>query len=110
MKDPRAELVAKAVKDPKFREELKRNPAAVIEKSAGVKLPAGLTVKVLEDTAGVVHLVLPPDAGALSEADLKKVAGGADAATYGNLCAASTGQFSYPCTPAGQMRPDGTTA
>jgi hypothetical protein len=27
-KDPRAEIVAKAVKDPQFREELRKNPAA----------------------------------------------------------------------------------
>jgi hypothetical protein len=78
-KDPRAAIVAKAVKDPKFREELKKDPAAAIEKAIGVKLPAGMTVKVVEDTAAVVHLVLPPSARPLSEKELGKVAGGAAA-------------------------------
>jgi hypothetical protein len=76
MNDPRADIVAKAVKDPKFREELKKDPASAIEKATGVKVPAGLTVKIVEDSASVVHLVLPPDPKSLSEADLKKVAGG----------------------------------
>jgi hypothetical protein len=75
-KDPRAEIVAKALKDPKFREELKKNPAAAIEKAVGVKLPAGVTVRIVEDSASVVHLVLPPSGRPLSEKELGKVAGG----------------------------------
>jgi hypothetical protein len=46
-----------------------------------VKVPAGVTVKIVEDSSSVVHLVLPALApaqkGALSEADLEKVSGGA---------------------------------
>jgi hypothetical protein len=75
-KDPRADVLAKAVKDPAFRKELLADPAAAIEKATGVKVPAGMNVKVIEDSASVVHLVLPADPKALNESDLKKVSGG----------------------------------
>jgi hypothetical protein len=85
-KDPRADIIAKAVKDPAFRAALLKDPAAAIEKASALKLPAGVKVKVVEDTASVVHLVLPPDAGALGEADLKKVAGGGTLPTKPGGC------------------------
>lgn len=73
--DPRAELIAKAVKDPSFRAALLKDPAAAIAKSTGMKLPDGLAVKVLEDSASTVHLVLPPAPAALSQKELEKIAG-----------------------------------
>lgn len=77
----REKIVEKALKEPKFREELKKNANAAVEREAGVKIPAGTTIKVLEDSASVVHLVLPPAGlkGALSDKELEKVSGG----TYG---------------------------
>ncbi len=51
--------------------------AALVE--AGVEVPAGTTIKVVEDTADTRHLVLPVapgDAGELSAEELEKVAGG----------------------------------
>jgi hypothetical protein len=79
-KDPRADVVKKALTDPAFKAELLKNPAAAVEKAAGVKLPSGVTVKVLEDTASTVHLVLPgwipAGKNELSEKDLGAVAGG----------------------------------
>jgi hypothetical protein len=98
-KDPRAELVAKAVKDPKFREELKKNPAAAIEKAVGVKLPAGLSIKVVEDSSSVVHLVLPPQGSGkpLSERELSAVAGGTapgdESMATAKMCQNNTGFF-----------------
>ena len=52
-------LIRKTYKDAAFKAELLKNPKATIEKAAGVKYPAGVTVKVLEDTENAVHLVLP---------------------------------------------------
>jgi len=80
-RDPRADVVKKALTDPAFKAELLKNPAAAIEKATGVRAPEGLTIKVVEDTASTVHLVLPAARakGALSEAELGKVAGGAGA-------------------------------
>jgi hypothetical protein len=75
----REKIIQKALNDPKFREELKKNAVAAVEKEAGVKVPSGTTIKVLEDSASTVHLVLPPAQlkGALSDKDLAKVSGGA---------------------------------
>jgi hypothetical protein len=83
MKD---KLIAKALKDPKFREELKKDPAAAIEKEFGVKVPAGVKVKIVEDSADSVHLVLPPaKSEEISDKDLDKVAGGCNHTCY-NQC------------------------
>ncbi len=77
--DPRAALIAKALTDPAFKAELLKNPNAAVEKATGVKVPAGVTIKIVEDTASAVHLVLPGSAksGSLSDDELGKVAGGA---------------------------------
>ncbi len=79
MADPREAVIKKALTDPAFKAELLSNPAAAIEKATGVKLPAGVAVKVVSDSASVVHLVLPATAksGALSDNDLENVSGGA---------------------------------
>lgn len=81
-KDLRAELIKKALTDASFKSELLKTPTAAVEKAGGVKVPAGVTVKVLEDTASVIHLVLPaaPPKGSLSEKELASVAGGAGVA------------------------------
>jgi hypothetical protein len=44
----------------------------------GLAVPAGVAVKVVENTDNLIHVVLPmPPSTELSEADLEKVAGGA---------------------------------
>lgn len=52
-------LAKKALSDPKFKAELLKSPNAAAEK-AGVKLPPGVELKVVEDSTSHVHLVLPP--------------------------------------------------
>lgn len=72
------QVLAKSVKDPAFRASLLKDANAALEKELGVKAPAGFKVKVVEDSASVVHLVLPPVLSKeLSEGDLGKVSGGA---------------------------------
>jgi hypothetical protein len=75
----REKILAKAVNDKAFRAALLKDPAAALEKETGVKFPPGLKVKVVEDTADTVHLVLPPSAarGRLGDAELGRVVGGA---------------------------------
>ncbi|HOW27326.1 MAG TPA: NHLP leader peptide family RiPP precursor [Elusimicrobiota bacterium] len=75
MKD---KIIKKALTDPAFKKALIANPNAAIEKELGMKIPAGLTVKVVEDAPNTVHLVLPavPAKGELGDADLEKVSGG----------------------------------
>lgn len=93
--DPKSAVIQKALTDPAFKAELLKNPAAAVEKATGLKLPPGVQIKIVEDSASNVHLVLPPSApkGELGAADLSKVAGG-----YGMLgtqaggCGDSTAQ------------------
>jgi hypothetical protein len=80
-KEPRTAVIAKALADPAFRAALLKDPKSAVEQATGVKVPPGVSIKVVEDTASVVHLVLPPASASrsLSEAQLAQVAGGADA-------------------------------
>jgi hypothetical protein len=71
-------VVAQAWKDPDFKQELLNNPKNTLEKALGVKLPRGVTFRIIEDTATTVTLVLPalPDdftPGGPSDAELREM-------------------------------------
>lgn len=80
-----SQIVAKAWADDKFKQRLLADPAAVLKEN-GLTVPAGLTVKVAEDTDKVRNLILPVNPAAeLSEAELDLVAGGrADPCGWGD--------------------------
>jgi hypothetical protein len=70
------EVIKRADSDPQFRNRLKSNPAAAC-KEAGVSLPAGTTVKVIERQPTEVYHILDAVAnGELDDAELAAVAGG----------------------------------
>jgi hypothetical protein len=71
------QLVAKTWADEVFKKRLIADPAAVL-KEAGLEVPEGVKVKVVEDTDTVMHLVLPPKPSEdeLSEEQLSQAAGG----------------------------------
>ncbi len=71
---PLSTLIAKARSDPSFKKRLLANPAAALS-AAGVVIPPGVTVKVVENTAKLLHLVLPVE-GELSDAALESAIGG----------------------------------
>jgi hypothetical protein len=72
-----ATIIAKALLDDGYREELLANPKHAIQQEFGKELPLGLEVRVVEESANVVYLVLPPKpVVALSDADLQAVVGG----------------------------------
>jgi Nitrile hydratase, alpha chain len=72
-----AKVIAKAWRDPSFKAKLLADPQAVLEE-AGMAVPAGVTVKVVENTATHFHVVLPPKpTGQLSDEALDTVAAGA---------------------------------
>ena len=71
----RAKVADKAATDADFRARLVSDPKGAIGQELGVTLPAGLTVKVHEESAETAHLVLPPG-GTLSESDLQAISGG----------------------------------
>jgi hypothetical protein len=94
------DVVKKALTDPAFKAELLKNPGAAVEAALGIKVPPGVAIKVVEDSASTVHLVLPrvPAKGELGEKDLDKVSGGAAppqmSPTKGGYCDSTA---SYPC-------------
>ena len=70
-------LVADAWADDALKKRLLSDPAAVL-KERGITTPPNVQIKTIEDTANVMHLVLPmkPAAAELSEEELSTVAGG----------------------------------
>jgi len=70
--------IARAWADGDYKARLVSDPHAALAE-AGVEVPVGLTVKVVENTADMQHLVLPVapgDVGEVSIEELEKVAGG----------------------------------
>jgi hypothetical protein len=85
--DGRAEMegriIQRSLEDQTFRRRLLENPRAAVEEELGSRLPEGVQVMAVEETADTIYLVLPSaspvDAGGeLSDQDLEAVAGGLD--------------------------------
>lgn len=70
-------IISKAWTDEAFKQRLLADAAAVL-KEEGVSVPEGVTVKAVENSKDMFHLVIPPKPGphALSEDQLHMVAGG----------------------------------
>jgi hypothetical protein len=84
--DSHFKLVARVWSDPSFKAQLLADPTATLT-AAGVPVPPGVRVKVVENTDDTRHFVLPArpaDADILSEKDLEKVAAGEP--TVGQMC------------------------
>ncbi len=71
----RERILSKAVEDGEFRARLIADPKAAISAETGTTLPEGFDLVVHEDSATTAHPVLQPSP-ALTEADLRSVAGG----------------------------------
>jgi hypothetical protein len=54
----RAEVIAKAWKDPEFKKKLKKDPASVL-REMGLQIPASLKVRLIEDDTNILTFVLP---------------------------------------------------
>jgi hypothetical protein len=79
------ELIAKALKDNHFRQQLLDDPKAVVEQEMsklndGAKLPAALDVKVIIQPADTLYLVLP---AIPEETSVMELAKKAESAHYG---------------------------
>jgi hypothetical protein len=73
-----AKVGERARTDPAFKAWLLADPVAALT-AMGVSVPSGIDIKVVENTATLVHLVLPSlptAAGELSERQLGAVQGG----------------------------------
>ena len=75
-----AQVLERAARDPRFREELKQDPRGTLSRDFGVQVPPGMTVEVLEETSSTVFLVLPAaptqPGQELTGQELETVAGG----------------------------------
>jgi len=76
------ELITRAWSDEAFKALLMADPAKAVEAAYGLKLPASVTLKVLEETEDTRYLVVPyrpSTADELTDEDLAAVAGGMSA-------------------------------
>jgi hypothetical protein len=89
-----SQLVAKAWADEKLRERLLSDPMTVMEEH-GLCVPPGIQVKIVQNTAGVIHLPLPPKPtpAEISEEDLSQAVTGAR--PIGGACGNDTCSVSY---------------
>ena len=73
-----SQLVAQAWADQKFKQRLLDDPKAVLREQ-GIKVPAGVEVRVVEPTEKLLYFLLPPkpaDVTELTSSQLTGVAGG----------------------------------
>lgn len=89
-------MLAPYLKDPALKAKLIADPKAVLAEH-GIKVPEGLTIKVLENTASVFHLVLPSTTAAndLSDEELAAAAGG----NYEDVVEKTFASECTTCTP-----------
>jgi hypothetical protein len=78
------QVIARALKDPEYRETLLADPRAALSQAFGQELPADVQVKVIEQEPDTIYLLLPHGAASaeLSEAELDSIAGGLMATSY----------------------------
>jgi hypothetical protein len=74
-------LVQSSLQDEDFRRRLLDDPKAAVEQELGKRLPEGVQVRVVEETAETIYLVLPSasavgQGGEISDEQLDAVAGG----------------------------------
>ena len=88
-----ADLVARAMRDPLFREALLRDPQVTLERALGAPLPSGTRVIVHQEAADELHLVLPAftrEEHAFSDEELEAVAGQVMCTSCNGSCAPSS--------------------
>ncbi|MBI3531528.1 MAG: NHLP leader peptide family natural product precursor [Burkholderiales bacterium] len=68
-------IVLRCWADAELKAQLLADPVAVLQ-AQGLQVPAGVQVRVVQDSAQVVHWVLPSRPSELSDAALEAVAGG----------------------------------
>lgn len=81
-----AQVVAKCWADPAFKAELIANTNAALA-AEGIAVPAGVEIRVVENSANVVYVVLParPAEGELSDEDMTSIVSGGSCYFPGEL-------------------------
>ena len=92
-------LVQRSMEDEDFRQRLLDDPKGTLEQELGTRLPDDVEVRVVEESADAIYLVLPSSAsplggqgGELSDRELEAVAGG-DGGTWGDACDYTVGHI-----------------
>ena len=82
-------LIERGLEDESFRQRLLEEPRAALEEELGASLPAEVQIRVVEESADTIYLVLPSASalvgdrgGELSDRNLELVAGGDVAVTW----------------------------
>jgi hypothetical protein len=84
-------VIQRSLQDENFRQQLIADPKATMEQELGVRLPAGVQVQAVEETADTIYLVLPSvsplvgEGGEIPDQELETVAGGSDTYTWSEL-------------------------
>jgi Nitrile hydratase, alpha chain len=95
-------LVQRSLQDEEFRQRLLDDPKGTLEQEIGRGLPEGVQVRVVEESADTIYLVLPSASavgeggGSLSDEALEAVSGGGPALTsvYGvPTCGGACGNY-----------------
>jgi hypothetical protein len=74
-------LIDRSLQDEDFRQRLLAEPRAAIEQELGIRVPESVEVRVVEESADTIYLVLPSasplgQGGEISDQELDAVAGG----------------------------------
>jgi intracellular multiplication protein IcmD len=67
------QVVSNASSDPAYRQQLIASPAATLQ-AAGVEIPAGMTVQVVQNTATTANLLLASRPAGLTDAEIEQAA------------------------------------
>lgn len=57
----RTKVVEKAWEDPAFKKQLLTDPKAALQAAFGIVIPEGIKLKVVEEKANQLYLVIPPN-------------------------------------------------
>jgi Nitrile hydratase, alpha chain len=85
-------LIDRSLEDEEFRQRLLDDPKGAIEQELGSRLPESIEVRVVEESADTIYLVLPSasplgQGSELSDQELDAVAGGTqDVEVTGSTC------------------------
>jgi Nitrile hydratase, alpha chain len=80
-------LMKRSLEDEEFRQSLLADPKGTMEHELGSRLPESVEVRVVEESAQTIYLVLPSasrvgQGGELSDQELEDVSGGKSAVSY----------------------------
>jgi hypothetical protein len=84
-------LIQRSLEDEEFRQRLLDDPKGTLEQELGGRFPESIEVRVVEESADTIYLVLPNasplgEGEEISDQELEQVAGGVDHTAYGHTC------------------------